>query len=286
MALNPNVFYNPSQITAPDANYPYGSLKDSTAVGLFDGTPITKPSGDDIWGMQQALLNFAGIVPSNTSDTVLVSEYCQSLVEIAQGRASLVVEDGGSAADAYVVTHVATSQKARSYFDNQTLFFRTAFPSSGASVTLDAFGLGVKSVTLEDGSNPSAGDISTTSLNKVIFDDVLDRFHLQKNQAPLYKSGFAVNFDGTGVPSINYALNVSSITDIGQGDYIANITTPLPSDNYYATGIVRSNAPTGNAYIAQGSGSVKTASQFGFRTTGEGGNPLDYSEITVFGFHV
>jgi len=41
-----------------------------------------------------------------------------------------------------------------------------------------------------------------------------------------------VNFNGTGTVAINGSFNVSSITDIGTGQYRANFTDPMPDTNY------------------------------------------------------
>lgn len=41
-----------------------------------------------------------------------------------------------------------------------------------------------------------------------------------------------VNFNGTGTPSIRASGNVSSITDLGVGNYRINFTTPMPDTNY------------------------------------------------------
>jgi hypothetical protein len=43
-----------------------------------------------------------------------------------------------------------------------------------------------------------------------------------------------VNFNGTGTVSIRSAVNVSSITDNGTGDYAANFTVAMPDANYSA----------------------------------------------------
>ena len=44
-----------------------------------------------------------------------------------------------------------------------------------------------------------------------------------------------VNFNGTGTPAIRASGNVSSITDLGVGDYSVNFTTAMPDANYAAT---------------------------------------------------
>jgi hypothetical protein len=45
-----------------------------------------------------------------------------------------------------------------------------------------------------------------------------------------------VNFNGQGTVAIRAQLNVSSITDNGQGDYTVNFTNALADANYSATG--------------------------------------------------
>lgn len=45
----------------------------------------------------------------------------------------------------------------------------------------------------------------------------------------------AVNFDGTGTVSIRDSSNVSSITDLGAGEYQINFTTNMPDVNYYTS---------------------------------------------------
>jgi hypothetical protein len=56
-----------------------------------------------------------------------------------------------------------------------------------------------------------------------------------------------VNFNGTGTVAIRKALNVSSITDNGVGDYTVNFTTALPDANYVpiVTPLLGSSANSG-----------------------------------------
>ena len=44
-----------------------------------------------------------------------------------------------------------------------------------------------------------------------------------------------VNFNGTGTVAIRASFNVSSITDVGVGQYTVNFTTALPDVNYAVT---------------------------------------------------
>ena len=62
------------RVTAPDANYGYGSSKSESAPGANDGTPYTAARANDIFGFQQALMLRSGKVPSGNADTQLVSD--------------------------------------------------------------------------------------------------------------------------------------------------------------------------------------------------------------------
>lgn len=50
-----------------------------------------------------------------------------------------------------------------------------------------------------------------------------------------------VNFNGTGTVAIRDSFNVSSITDLGTGQYTVNFTTSMPNANY--------SAVTGGTYL-------------------------------------
>lgn len=157
MAINPSTNATMAgRITAADANYPYGSSKDETAPGAGDGTPYFLARANDIFGFQQALLKAAGIVPSGNADTVLVSQYAQSLVELISGRAYNYDESG--VADAYVLD-VRTDQHApQSYFDGLEARFSPGNANTGAC-TANIAGLGGKSIKTKAGADPAAGDL-------------------------------------------------------------------------------------------------------------------------------
>lgn len=54
--------------------------------------------------------------------------------------------------------------------------------------------------------------------------------------APIYACRAWVNFNGTGTVAIRASGNVSSITDVGTGNYIVNFTTVMVDDDYSASG--------------------------------------------------
>ena len=56
-----------------------------------------------------------------------------------------------------------------------------------------------------------------------------------------------VNFNGTGTVAIRASGNVTSISDVGTGDYYVNYTTNMPDGNYSVVGAVTSVG--GGVYI-------------------------------------
>ena len=64
-----------------------------------------------------------------------------------------------------------------------------------------------------------------------------------------------VNFNGTGTVAIRAAYNVTSITDVGTGQYTVNFTTAMPDANYavVASGGKINSTNDGNNSVAVGS---------------------------------
>lgn len=73
---------NSGRITAADADYAYGSAKDDSTGTTGDGTPIKKAWMNDIYGFFQAIFLKAGIVPSGSAETQLVSQFLEGLENI------------------------------------------------------------------------------------------------------------------------------------------------------------------------------------------------------------
>lgn len=93
MAISPKVVYN-GQVDASDPAYPQGKARNIVVVGDGIGTPWEQRLVNDIFGFQQALLLAAGITPSGTPDTALVSQYLDAVRWIAAGvRSTYNVKD-------------------------------------------------------------------------------------------------------------------------------------------------------------------------------------------------
>lgn len=166
MSLNISTIY-PGRVTAPTLDYPYGSSKNETSPGAGDGTPYELSRANDIFGLQQALLRAASITPSGSADTARVSEYLQSIVEIASGRAFNYDESGVT--DVYVFDTQANQQGPRSYFDGMVVKAFCGNANTGVC-TGDVNGLGVLDIKLPGGvDDPSAGAISATTESTFVY---------------------------------------------------------------------------------------------------------------------
>lgn len=76
-----------------------------------------------------------------------------------------------------------------------------------------------------------------------------------------------VNFDGTGAVEIRAAVNVSSITDNGTGDYTINFATPMPDANYTIVGTAMRNSAVGQADPAIVVNANSTSFGYAYTTT-------------------
>lgn len=317
MALNPSTNATMvGRVTAPNAAYPYGSSKDETAPGAGDGTPYFKARADDIFGFQQALLATAAIVPSGNADRVGASQYLQTLVEIASGRAFNYDESG--VVDAYVLNARSGQEAPKTLFDGLVAVFTPGTPNTGAA-TVNVAGLGVKDIRLKSGIDPGPGAIdgrttiiynlfsdwwelrvTTTSAGGLSFDNSTTGLTATDIQAAIDEAigqdqnrvaSAWVNFRAAGGGVISTSYNVSSITDNGTGDFTVNFATPLSSGDYcpVCTGSQPDSAVQNYAV------GVRTASEGGPPSTKDAnslrilcqradGDQVDFREINVLIF--
>jgi len=82
----------PGQVGAPDTAYPEGIPRNVTSPGGGDGTPWEEALLKDMQGFFQGLLAqvpAGAVTPSGSPDTVLISQYIDSMKLIAQGLDTL-----------------------------------------------------------------------------------------------------------------------------------------------------------------------------------------------------
>lgn len=82
--------YQPN-VTAPNADYPYGAVRDDSSESATDGTPIRQAFLNDINGFFQAMLHGAGIVPNGNAETVQTSQLRQALQVLTDARVNALV---------------------------------------------------------------------------------------------------------------------------------------------------------------------------------------------------
>jgi hypothetical protein len=92
-----------------------------------------------------------------------------------------------------------------------------------------------------------------------------------------------VNFNGTGTVAIRASFNVSSVTNLGDGDYEITFTTAMPDGNYAVVGMTdRSNS--GGASISIDTSNAPGTSSFKIHCFNDAGSLVDgqYVSVAVF----
>ena len=105
-----------------------------------------------------------------------------------------------------------------------------------------------RTLTLPDVTDTVAGIAATQTLtNKTLTSPSLTTPNIDSAQfatvsgtAPIYPCRVWVNFNGTGTVAIRGSGNVSSVTDLGVGNYRVNFTTSMPDVNYAVTNALTS----------------------------------------------
>lgn len=168
--------YQPNA-SSPSPQYPYGSLRQETALGVGDGTPLDVEWGNDFEAFKQTAFSRSGLVPSGNTDTVTNSEMFNAMQDsttrtlwersAAESGYKLVAgsfEEGGTLVNANDVLWskklnkifsgtagfvVAGTNPASGWFVdrsselirsqlNRTLLWPDGSPSSAGTVTVDA----------------------------------------------------------------------------------------------------------------------------------------------------
>lgn len=94
-----------------------------------------------------------------------------------------------------------------------------------------------------------------------------------------------VNFNGSGTVAIRAAVNVSSITDNGTGDYTINFTTAMPDANYAAVLVGQQNdGGSSNQTTQLFDGGVYSTTQFQVFGQSSNGNNVDSTIVCAVVF--
>ena len=125
--------------------------------------------------------------------------------------------------------------------------------------------------------NPTAPTPSTADNDTSI---ATTAFVTTANTNSEYTAKAWVNFNGTGTVAIRDSLNVSSITDLGIGDYQINFTTAMANTNYAVVGSM-SGPDKRNSNITEDL--LTTSFRFITTTNNVGDQDHDVASAVIFG---
>ncbi len=92
-----------------------------------------------------------------------------------------------------------------------------------------------------------------------------------------------VNFNGTGTVAIRAAGNVSSITDIGVGQYTVNFATPLQDANYAVQVSCGRQTPSSDGQAGVSGVPSTTSAQVYATNAGDSSyKDFDYMNVVIF----
>ena len=102
---------------------------------------------------------------------------------------------------------------------------------SKIALTGNASGTGVFTIASPNSNSDRTLNLPDSAGTIATAESTLAQFNAS-GSAPVYACRAWVNFNGTGTVAIRASGNVSSITDIGTGNYRVNFTTTMPDTNY------------------------------------------------------
>lgn len=206
MALNPATKY-PTQTNAPDANYPYGSAKNVIVPGDGLGYPWEADVVNDTIGFVQKLLNQAGVTPSGNPETIVASDYYDSLSNIimVHSMAGATFSTATGTVDAIEAIPVlgATGPiipKSYAQMEGANITFLPLGANTVTGVTLDIGQtagtlLGPKKLLNGDGSALGIGQLQGGIYAKAVYSPAAD----SANGAWLLTGGGLANTDTPGI---------------------------------------------------------------------------------------
>lgn len=169
MSIKPWEKYQPNA-QIPTQQYPWGSLKNESNLGIGDGTPLDVDWGNDFEAFKQTAFDRSGLAPSGIADTVENSEMFNAMQDIVLRNVwkRLVLEVGytllpGSFEDGAVLN--SSTQCLWYKTENKVYLWKGTIPSGGKTVPMDS------SPSTSGGVSPSGdwADIGDASVYSRVF---------------------------------------------------------------------------------------------------------------------
>ena len=234
--------------------------------GATDGTEYIKAFIDDLWGENQAVMDFAGFTPNAAAEAAGASQRLDAIlkfikpivvdvtadVTLSDERPRQLVKAVKQAADITITLPDASLGN----FIGQTIIIDVTGAAAGSVL------MATTTAQTIDGLTPGNFDFVQAGQKEFTSDGA--NWISMRNTSREAKAW--VNFNGTGTVAIRSAENVTSITDNGTGDYTVNFTNALPDVNYNATGFVSDSLIVAKSYTVDNPSTVKTVSAFQINT--------------------
>ena len=237
-----------------------GAFPNITAVnasggGATDGTEYIKAFIDDLWGENQAIMDFAGFTPTGVAEATGLSQRLDAIlkfikpivvdvtadVTLSDERPRQLVKAVKQAGDITITLPDASSGN----FIGQTIIINVTGAAAGSVL------MATTSAQTIDGLTPGNFDFIEAGQKEFTSDG--SNWISMRNTSREAKAW--VNFNGTGVVAIRSAENVTSITDNGVGDYTVNYANALADINYNVTGTMSANAAAAGSTLSPLDGS-------------------------------
>ncbi len=251
--------------------------------GATDGTEYIKAFIDDLWGENQAVMDFAGFTPDAAAEAAGASQRLDAILKfikpivvdvtaditLSDERPRQLVKAVKQALDITITLPDASSGN----FIGQTIIINVTGAAAG-SVLMDT-----TSAQTIDGLTPGNFDFLEAGQKEFTSDG--SNWISMRNTSR--EANGWVNFDGTGTVAITLEENVSSITDNGTGDYNVNFTNALSDADYsvvIGTGTAASGGVQGGKTLAA---STTTFQIFISNSVGSVALDMDRISVQVFG---
>ncbi len=223
MSIKPWEKYQPNaQIPTPQ--YPWGSLKNESNLGVGDGTPLDVDWGNDFEAFKQTAFDRSGLVPSGVADTVENSEMFNAMQDIVLRNIweRLVLETG------YTLATGSFEEGSTLNSNTECLWYKTENKVFNWTGTIPSGGK-----IVPPSSNPTGtGGISPSGNWAPIGNDSLRSDLAGIDGASLVGSATYAQIRAyTGGATVINCLGRANVFDRAQGVFVRDATDTTSPDN-------------------------------------------------------
>jgi len=260
-------------VNTDGANFPDTAGVNASGGGATDGTEFVKLFIDDLWGVAQAIMDFAGYTPDAVQESATASQRLQAILKfikpivvdvtgditLSDERPNQLIRAVKQAGDITITLPDASAGN----FVQQTIVINVTGAAAGSVLLLTS---GAQTI---DGLTPGNFDFTLPGQKTFVSDGA--NWISKRNTVQEAKAW--VNFDGTGVVAIRDSFNVSSITDNGVGDYTVNFTNAMSNADYVVLGSATGTVILGSLTLLTNSAQILTH--------GHAGGVIDSNQISI-----